>query len=155
VDTMEISPMIERRRPDNAFTMVELMMVVLIVGILAAVAIPLYSGRIDKAKWTEADAAAGTIRTAVRVYWAEKGGAGTTWNFSDITGDITLFGPKLGITPGGLNGNYFKSGCYVINSVNSATGNSVITINATLDPGSGGAPTSPSSKVMAEDGTLN
>ena len=47
------------------------MVVILIVGILAAVAIPLMQGRIDKAKWSEANATAGTIRTAVRAYAAE------------------------------------------------------------------------------------
>jgi prepilin-type N-terminal cleavage/methylation domain-containing protein len=140
----------------TAFTLVELMVVVLIVGILAAVAIPTYMGRVDKTKWAEADAAAGTIRTAVRVYWSEKGGTTYAGSYSsDLTGGIGNFGPKLGINPGDLKGTYFGSGCYNIDSVNAATGFCVITIDATADPASSAAPTSPSTKKMLEDGSLN
>ena len=55
----------------KGFTLVELMVVILIVSILAGVAIPLMQGRINSAKWSEANAAAGTIRTAIRAYFAE------------------------------------------------------------------------------------
>ena len=57
----------------KGFTLIELMVVVLIVGILAAVAIPLMRGRIDSAKWSEAKSAMGTIATALRAYASEKG----------------------------------------------------------------------------------
>ena len=60
-------------KSSKGFTMVELMVVVLIVGILAAVAVPLMSGRIDSSKWSEAKAAMGTIASSMRSYAAEKG----------------------------------------------------------------------------------
>jgi len=57
----------------KGFTLIELMVVIFIVGILAAVAIPIMRGRIDSAKWSEGKAAAGSIRTAARAFCAEKG----------------------------------------------------------------------------------
>jgi len=60
-------------RNQAGFTLVELMIVIVIVGILAAVAVPIYQSNIKKAKMSECDAALGTIRTALRVSYAEKG----------------------------------------------------------------------------------
>jgi type II secretory pathway pseudopilin PulG len=79
------------------------MVVILIVGILAAVAIPLMRGRIDSAKWTEGKAGAGTIATSIRAYAAEKGGAGAWVN-------PTL--ANLGFSASDLQGTYFTSANY-------------------------------------------
>jgi len=109
----------------KGFTLVELMVVILIVGILAAVAIPLMQGRIDKAKWSEANATAGTIRTAVRAYAAETSvliaqglsgtlGVGTTQS-------------KLGFIASDLEGTYFTAADYTISLVN-ASGIAKITV---------------------------
>lgn len=57
-------------RNQKGFTLVELMITIVIVGILAAVAVPIYTANIKKAKMSECDAALGTIRTALRVYYA-------------------------------------------------------------------------------------
>ena len=86
-----------KKRERRGFTLIELMVVILIVGILAAVAIPLMRGRIDAAKWSEGKAIMGTIATALRAYGAEKGDTGN-WPPSQV---------DLGFVAGDLTGTYF------------------------------------------------
>ena len=82
----------------KGFTLIELMVVILIVSILAAVAIPIMRGRIDAAKWSEGKAMAGTIATSLRAYYAEKGEDGVT--------DPSL--TQLGFAALDLTGTYFS-----------------------------------------------
>ena len=82
------------------FTIIELMVVILIIGILAAVVVPILMGRIDKAKWSEGKAIMGTIATALRAHVSEQGN-----NFTAVP---TM--QQLGFAAGDLNGNYFTGG---------------------------------------------
>ncbi|MCX7704832.1 MAG: prepilin-type N-terminal cleavage/methylation domain-containing protein [bacterium] len=55
----------------KGFTLVELMVVVIIVGILASVAVPIYRANIKKAMASEGAALLGSVLTAQRIYYAE------------------------------------------------------------------------------------
>ena len=97
----------------KGFTLIELMVVIFIVGILAAVAIPIMRGRIDSAKWSEGKAAAGSIRTAARAFCAEKG---PNWPVANYVA-TTLADLGFNITAGAggdLDGKYFTDDAYGI-----------------------------------------
>ena len=55
----------------KGFTLVELVIVIIIVGILSIVAVPIYRGYTRKAMATEGKALLGSIVTAEKVYYTE------------------------------------------------------------------------------------
>jgi len=55
----------------KGFTLVELVIVIVIVGILSVVAVPVYKGYTKKAMATEGKALLGAINTSQKVYFAE------------------------------------------------------------------------------------
>lgn len=132
----------------KGFTLIELMVVILIVGILAAVAIPIMRGRIDSAKWSEGKAGAGSIRTAARAFCAEKGPDwGGTW--ANVT--LTDLGFSITAAAGGgdLDGKYFTDEAYdlTFNGYNDY----LVTVTA-VDSLSTEKPTTPASITLDEDG---
>ncbi len=57
----------------SAFTLIELMIVVIIVSILATSAVPLYRSALSRAYEVEIVSSLGVIRTAQRIHFVEKG----------------------------------------------------------------------------------
>ena len=106
------------RQQRKAFTIAELMVVILIIGILAAITSPLMKARVDKSKWTEACTSAGIIRTAIRNYASETSVANAQTLVGTNLNDHTVQN-LLDFIPEDLEGTYFSPGDYEITSVNS------------------------------------
>ena len=60
---------------ESGFTLVELLVVMLILGLLAAIAIPSFFNQRDKAKDAEAKSAARTAQTAIETYATDHNGS--------------------------------------------------------------------------------
>jgi len=85
------------KRREAGFTLVELLIVILIVGILAAVAVPLYLGYTQDARSAEGKALAGSALTALQGC-VQARGAGGTCARADITN-------RVGTDTAGLTGD--------------------------------------------------
>ena len=102
----------------KGFTLIELMVVILIVSLLAAVAIPILRGRIEAAKWSEGKAIMGSIATAIQAYAAEKG-----YNADPPTTFV-----EIGFENEDLAGTYFASGdfSFLVRDMGAADGSSLL-----------------------------
>ena len=133
----------------KGFTLIELMVVIFIVGILAAVAIPIMRGRIDSAKWSEGKAAAGSIRTAARAFCAEKG---PTWGgvWANVTlGDLG-FNVVSAADGDDLDGKYFTNESYACAFTNYDTYVVTVTAVSSLRVDK---PTAPAVVTLDQNGT--
>ena len=139
----------------KGFTLVELMVVILIVAILAAVAIPIMRGRVDAAKWSEGKAMMGTIATGIRAYCAEIDK--DIGDMSDLSpqNNMTLFQQALGFRDNDLDGTYFSELDFDITegSYNAQSNVLEFIIEATRDATLSGI-NNPASITLDETGTF-
>ncbi len=83
---------------DSGFTLVEMLVVMLIIGLLAAIAVPSFLGQRDKAHDASAKTSVRTAATALETFRTDHDGAYTGATVSDLdsiestlaTGDLTI-----------------------------------------------------------------
>lgn len=71
--------MFRKAQNQKGFSLIELLVVVIIISILAAIAVPIYMRYVEKARATEAQSAIAAIRSAYRVHYQTYG---TTDNYT-------------------------------------------------------------------------
>jgi type IV pilus assembly protein PilE len=84
-------------KSNNGITLIELLIVIVIIGILAAVAIPTYTNYMQRARRADAKTALEQLRAAQEMYRAERGSYSinllelvTTWGVPNISGDYAI-----------------------------------------------------------------
>lgn len=82
---------------NKGITLIELLVVIMIVGILAAVAIPVYTNYMQRARRADAKTALEQFRAAQEMFRAERGGYSTdvtqlrnTWGVPAVSGDYNI-----------------------------------------------------------------
>ncbi|MGE0433449.1 MAG: type IV pilin protein [Planctomycetota bacterium] len=99
---------------NRGFTLVELAIVIVIAGILAAVAIPIYQGAIERAKWAEGKSNAGAIMAPLKVSVAEQSGA---FPAAAVIGASAINYSFLALTPADYDSSNFLNSAFTCTNV--------------------------------------
>ena len=119
-----------RKSIQKGFTLIELMIVIAIIGILAAIAIPAYQDYTIRSQATEGLTLAGSVQVAVADYYAQNGswptamtGGGTALNYTNpptgnYVSSVSTSGGAITVTYG--------------NKANAALSGSTLSLNVAL-----------------------
>jgi type IV pilus assembly protein PilA len=139
-----------RAQSESGFTLVELLVVMLILGLLAAIAIPAFFNQRAKAQDAEAKSAAKTVQTALETYATDNNG-----KYTGATPALLKAIEPTIVTTGGTGGSIqtltpSASGYTIVINSDSGTANTFSIIRSSTgsltypcgSPGNGGCPAS-------------
>ncbi len=97
------------RKGQKGFTLIELMIVVAIIGILAAIALPKFAQMLEKARVGKCKGNLGAVRSAISIYYGDNGGqwpttllTSTTYFFSAYIDQVKGCSPRQSYTSAGV-----------------------------------------------------
>jgi type IV pilus assembly protein PilA len=140
-----------RKQLQKGFTLIELMIVVAIIGILAAIAIPAYQNYTIRAQVTEGLTLAGGWKAAIAEYYANTGNWPTTATLTGTVASTGKYVSSVNVITGGaiqityglqanqvINGKVLEIGAYTNtnNDVVWVCGSAAVPAGATLATGS-------------------
>ena len=100
---------------NNGFSIVEMMILVLVSGVLTAIAVPIESNNATNAKISEADVSLHNIRTQLRVHYNK------TNSYPILAPGSHVVGASWhDIAEGDMTGKYFSDSAYTIESTPSS-----------------------------------
>ena len=91
-------------KAQKGFTLIELMIVVAIIAILAAIALPAYQDYVARSQVSEAMTLSSGAKTAVTEYYADKGAFPTTNAMAGLAGASSINGKYVASVTVGANG---------------------------------------------------
>jgi len=122
-------------RKDEGFTLVELMVVVLIIGILVAIAVPVFLNASDSAKTRSCQANQRTIEGAIATYNGTEAGATTPYPVTQVPVSGTpLIGSSIKVAPHcpSAPALFYATLAGTVNSDNAVAAGTLPTANAML-----------------------
>jgi type IV pilus assembly protein PilA len=133
----------QQRKKQHGFTLIELMIVVAIIGILAAIAMPQYQDYVTRSRWSDNVQAVGHLKIAIAECLQNNNSDMSVCDtMAELTGSgylnsgFTMPTPKyatiqMGLTPGTaalvITGNVQASNCVVTLTPSTAVGTALVT----------------------------
>ncbi len=117
----------------KGFSWVELLVIVLIVGVIAAIAIPIMRGRVDAAKWAEGRTMAENLAKSLRDYAQREGAKG-------MYGEGQPSLSAMGLTAEDLSGKYFDYSNFTWNTKYTEGGSPPLDFKITVSAPEGMSP---------------